>query len=55
MKALSMIGIVVVLALSLTLTGCYKTSEERAAEHFENALQLVADGDLPRAIVEFRT
>jgi tetratricopeptide (TPR) repeat protein len=44
----------VVFALSFALTGCYKSSEERAAEHFESGLKLVEEGDLPRAIVEFR-
>lgn len=38
----------------LTLAGCFQSSEERAAEHHENAIQLVADGDTDRAIVEFR-
>lgn len=38
----------------LALAGCFKSSEERAAEHYESALQLVADGDTDRAIVEFR-
>ncbi|MDP5360057.1 MAG: tetratricopeptide repeat protein, partial [Paracoccaceae bacterium] len=46
--------IVVVAALCLTVTGCYKSSEERAAEHFESGLKLVENGDLPRAMVEFR-
>lgn len=42
------------LLLSVLLTGCFKSSEERAAEHLESGLQLVGEGDLPRAIVEFR-
>ncbi|MDP5361534.1 MAG: tetratricopeptide repeat protein, partial [Paracoccaceae bacterium] len=46
--------IVVVAALCLMVTGCYKSSEERAAEHFESGLKLVENGDLPRAMVEFR-
>ena len=44
----------VVVALSLVLSGCYKSAEERAAEHFESGQRLVEEGDLPRAIVEFR-
>lgn len=42
------------LTLSFALTGCFKSSEERAAEHYENGLALVEAGDLPRALVEFR-
>jgi tetratricopeptide (TPR) repeat protein len=40
--------------LSFAVTGCFKSSEERAAEHLESGLKLVEEGDLPRAIVEFR-
>lgn len=43
-----------VVLLSFALTGCYKSAEERAAEHFESGLELMEQGDLPRAIVEFR-
>lgn len=42
------------IALTFALTGCFKSSQERAAEHYENGLKLVEKGDLPRAIVEFR-
>ena len=35
------------------LTAC-KTSEERAEEHFQNALELASSGDFQRASVEFR-
>ena len=42
------------LGMSLLLAGCLQSSEERAAEHLENGLALVAEGDLPRALVEFR-
>ncbi len=45
---------VLLVALSFALTGCYKSSQERAAEHFENGMKLAEAGDLPRAIVEFR-
>ena len=44
----------ILIALSFALTGCFKSSEERAAEHLENGLRLAEEGDLPRAIVEFR-
>lgn len=37
----------------LGLAAC-KTSEERAEEHFQNALQLLESGDFERASVEFR-
>lgn len=42
------------MGMSLLLTGCLQSSEERAAEHLENGMALVAAGDLPRALVEFR-
>ena len=42
------------MAMSLLLAGCLQSSEERAAEHLENGMALVAEGDLPRALVEFR-
>ena len=45
---------VFLVVLSFALTGCFKSSQERAAEHLENGLKLVEEGDLPRAIVEFR-
>lgn len=45
---------VLLVALSFALTGCFKSAEDRAAEHLENGLRLVEEGDLPRAIVEFR-
>lgn len=43
-----------ILSLCLGLSGCFKSAEERAAEHYENGLTLVEAGDLQRAIVEFR-
>ena len=42
------------LLLCLALTGCFKSSEERAAEHYESGLALVEQGDPDRAMVEFR-
>ncbi|MEM6388215.1 MAG: tetratricopeptide repeat protein [Pseudomonadota bacterium] len=42
------------LLLCLALAGCFKSSEERAAEHFDSAMELVAAGDVDRAMVEFR-
>ncbi len=41
------------LMMCLALAAC-KSSEERAAEHYENGLRLVAEGDVERALVEFR-
>lgn len=38
----------------LAVAGCFKSSEERAAEHYESGIALVAEGDLDRAMVEFR-
>lgn len=40
--------------LTFGLSACFKSAEERAADHYENGMQLVEAGDLPRAIVEFR-
>lgn len=42
------------LLICLTLAGCFQSSEERAAEHYENGLALMAEGDNARAMVEFR-
>lgn len=39
--------------LLLALAGC-DTAEERAEEHYQSALALLAEGDLERATVEFR-
>ena len=41
------------LVLSLVLTGC-KSAEERAEEHYQNGIALLAEGDVDRAIVELR-
>lgn len=38
---------------ALTLTAC-QSAEERAEEHYQSALALLADGDMERATVEFR-
>ena len=43
-----------VAGMALLLAGCLQSSDERAAEHFENGIALVAAGDLSRALVEFR-
>ena len=43
----------ILLSASLTLTGC-QSSEERAQEHFERGMELLAEGDAKRAFVEFR-
>ncbi len=42
------------MGMGLLLAGCLQSSQERAAEHLENGMALVAEGDLPRALVEFR-
>ncbi|RLJ36189.1 tetratricopeptide repeat protein [Litoreibacter meonggei] len=42
------------LLVCLAVAGCWKSSEERAAEHYDNGLKLVAEGDFDRALVEFR-
>lgn len=44
----------IALATCLILAGCFKSSEERAAEHFESAIALLEAGDPKRALVEFR-
>ncbi|GGO60626.1 Uncharacterized conserved protein HemY, contains two TPR repeats [Roseovarius pacificus] len=41
------------LSASLALAGC-ESSEERAQRHFETAMELLAEGDVQRAYVEFR-
>ena len=50
----SVTKLVLLFVVSFGLSGCFKTAQERAAEHLENGLRLVEQGDLPRAIVEFR-
>lgn len=42
-----------ILVLSVALTGC-KSAEERAEEHYQNGVALLAEGDVDRAIVELR-
>lgn len=41
------------LALTLSVSAC-KSAEERAEEHYQTALSLIAEGDFDRAIVELR-
>ncbi len=41
------------LVLTLALSAC-KSSEEQAAEYFQSAIQLVAQGDVDRAMVQLR-
>jgi tetratricopeptide (TPR) repeat protein len=43
----------VALGLTLSLAGC-QSSEERAEEHYQSALALIAEGDYDRAVVELR-
>lgn len=54
MPALSTSKIAVPILICLALTGCFKSSEERAAEHYESGLALLEQGDPDRAMVEFR-
>lgn len=44
---------VLLLSATLALTGC-QSSEERAQDHFERGVELLAEGDARRAFVEFR-
>lgn len=44
---------ILVLGLGLPLAGC-KTAAERADEYYQSGLQLLAQGDTDRAIVQFR-
>ncbi len=46
--------VALLLMTSVAVSGCFKSSEERAAEHLERGLELVAANDLDRALVEFR-
>lgn len=43
----------ILLAATLALTGC-DTAEERAEGHYQRALELLAEGDMDRAMLEFR-
>ena len=43
----------IVLSTSLALMAC-QTSEERAQQHFESGVDLLEEGDVARALVEFR-
>ena len=45
---------VLILGLTIGLSGCFESSQERAEGHYQSGLALMEDGDLPRAIVEFR-
>ena len=40
--------------VSLTLLAACDSAEERAEKHFETGLALMEDGDVDRAVVEFR-
>ena len=44
---------VLIVAFTVTLAAC-DTAEERAQKHFEKGLSLLTEGDVERAIVEFR-
>lgn len=54
MRHLSYSKLALSLLLCAGLAGCFKSSEERAAEHYESGLSLMAEGDPDRAMVEFR-
>ena len=43
-----------VLLLALALAGC-DSAKTRAERHYKTAIALLAKGDIPRALVEFRT
>ena len=45
--------IIFAVSIAIALAAC-GSSEERAEEHYQRALELVAEGDYDRAIVEFR-
>lgn len=47
------LSLLLVLSTALFLTAC-QSAEERAEEHYQNALTLVEEGDFDRAIVELR-
>ena len=53
MMLTSMVRFLVVAVALLALTGC-KTSEERAEEHYQNALELIAADDVESGMVELR-
>lgn len=44
---------ILLLTATLFLTAC-KTSEERAQDHYESGMELLEQGDVPRALLEFR-
>ncbi len=48
-----MTRLLLALSLILALTAC-DSSEERAEEHYQNALSLLESGDTPRALIELR-
>lgn len=53
-RMLNRSGLALALLLSfLVLAGC-KTSEERAEEHYQSGIALIEEGDVDRALVEFR-
>ena len=47
-------SVLVTLILSLTLLAACETAEERAQGHFEKGNALLQEGDIERALVEFR-
>ncbi len=51
---LSRTGLAAVLILGLGLTSACDTAEERAENHYQTGLTLLEEGDVQRALVEFR-
>lgn len=45
---------VIPVLVCLAVAGCFKSSEERAADHLQSGIELAAAGDFDRAFVEFR-
>ena len=44
----------IVLLVSMTLLAACETAEERAEGHYQKGLELIAEGDVERALVELR-
>lgn len=50
---ISAFPVILMLSATLLLSAC-ESAEERAEEHYQNALTLIAEGDVDRAVVELR-
>lgn len=51
---LGRVGLALVLSVGLGLTAACDTAEERAEGHYQTGMALLAEGDVERALVEFR-